>query len=130
MPDQFLAQFNQLPAYRWDGLLVALARSGIPTRTLYRFGLICAGAGLVSTCVDDDDVLPTAARLAENLARGAQDAIRWTKHALNNWLRQAGPIFDSSLALEFMGFAGPEVKEGLASHVEKRKPDFPSESPV
>jgi maltose/moltooligosaccharide transporter len=31
--------------------LVALARSGIPTRTLYRFGLICAGAGLVSTCV-------------------------------------------------------------------------------
>ncbi len=31
--------------------LVALARSGIPTRTLYRAGLICAGAGLVSTCV-------------------------------------------------------------------------------
>jgi small-conductance mechanosensitive channel len=25
MPDQFLAQFNQLPAYLWDGLLVALA---------------------------------------------------------------------------------------------------------
>jgi maltose/moltooligosaccharide transporter len=31
--------------------LVALARSGIPTRTLYRFGLICAGAGLASICV-------------------------------------------------------------------------------
>jgi maltose/moltooligosaccharide transporter len=28
--------------------LVSLARSGIPTRTLYRVGLICAGAGLVS----------------------------------------------------------------------------------
>ena len=25
MPDQFLAQFNQLPAYLWDGILVALA---------------------------------------------------------------------------------------------------------
>jgi maltose/moltooligosaccharide transporter len=29
--------------------LVALARRGIPTRTLYRVGLICAGAGLVAT---------------------------------------------------------------------------------
>ena len=25
MPDQFLAQFNKLPAYLWDGILVALA---------------------------------------------------------------------------------------------------------
>src|SRR5574338_546347 len=32
--------------------------------------------GLVSTCVDDDEVLPTATRLAENLANGAQNAIR------------------------------------------------------
>jgi len=31
--------------------LVALARLGIPTRSLYRFGLICAGAGLVTTGV-------------------------------------------------------------------------------
>jgi hypothetical protein len=28
------------------------------------------------------------------------------------------------LQLEFMGFSGPDVKEGLGSHVEKRKPDF------
>ncbi len=28
--------------------LVALARRGIPTRTLYRFGLVCAGAGLLA----------------------------------------------------------------------------------
>ena len=28
--------------------LVALARRGIPTRMLYRFGLICAGAGLLA----------------------------------------------------------------------------------
>jgi enoyl-CoA hydratase len=65
--------------------------------------------------------LETATRLAE----GAQTAIRWTKYALNNWLRQAGPTFDASLALEFLGFAGPDVKEGLTSHMEKRKPQFP-----
>lgn len=29
--------------------LVALARRGIPTRTLYRVGLVCAGAGLMAT---------------------------------------------------------------------------------
>src|SRR3972149_6156887 len=37
----------------------------------------------------------------------------------------AGPNFDASLALEFMGFTGPEVQEGIASLREKRKPDFP-----
>jgi enoyl-CoA hydratase len=55
---------------------------------------------------------------------GSQTAIRWTKYALNNWLRMMGPTFDSSLALEFMGFAGPDVREGVASHRERRKPDF------
>ncbi|ETZ99896.1 enoyl-CoA hydratase EchA15 [Mycobacterium kansasii 824] len=47
--------------------------------------------GLVSTCVDDDDVLATATRLAENLAQGAQHALRWTKHSLNQWYRMFGP---------------------------------------
>jgi enoyl-CoA hydratase len=69
-----------------------------------------------------------AVEIAIRLAEGAQSAIRWTKFALNNWLRQAGPTFDTSLALEFLGFTGPEVREGLASHLEKRKPAFPTES--
>jgi hypothetical protein len=45
------------------------------------------------------------------------------------WLRQAGPTFDASLAMEFLGFEGPEIKEGLASHLEKRPPIFPKQSP-
>lgn len=56
--------------------------------------------------------------------------MRWTKYALNNWLRQAGPIFDASTALEMLGFYGPEVQEGLASHLEKRKPKFNPHSKV
>ena len=63
--------------------------------------------------------------MARKLAAGAQSALRWTKYSLNNWLRMAGPTFDASLALEFLGFAGPEVQEGIASHREKRKPNFP-----
>ena len=80
--------------------------------------------GMVSLCVDDDEVAKRALEIAESLAAGAQTAIRWTKYSLNNWYRQAGPIFDASLGLEFFGFAGPEVREGLASHQEKRTPKF------
>ncbi|MEC9044732.1 MAG: enoyl-CoA hydratase, partial [Pseudomonadota bacterium] len=51
-------------------------------------------------------------------------------YALNNWYRMAGPAFDASTALEMLGFTGPEAREGLSAHLEKRKPNFPSESPV
>ena len=80
--------------------------------------------GLVSLAVDEADLLPRAYAVADRLATGSQDAIRFTKYALNNWLRQAGPSFDTSLALEFMGFAGPDVREGVASLREKRAPRF------
>ena len=85
--------------------------------------------GLVSLCVEDDALVPKAFEVATKLATGAQSAIRWTKYSLNNWLRMAGPTFDASLAMEFMGFSGPEVQEGIASLRERRPPKFPPESP-
>lgn len=81
--------------------------------------------GLISLAVEDTELDAKAVEIASRLAEGAQSAIRFTKYALNNWLRQAGPTFDASLALEFLGFTGPEVKEGLASHQQKRPPVFP-----
>jgi enoyl-CoA hydratase len=86
--------------------------------------------GLISVAVEDSELDRKAVEIATRFAEGAQSAIRFTKHALNNWLRQAGPIFDASLGLEFLGFTGPEVKEGLASHLEKREPSFPRNSVV
>ena len=62
--------------------------------------------GLVSLCVDDDQVQARALEVAEQLAAGAQSAIRWTKHTLNHWYRSQLPTFDASLAYEFLGF-GP-----------------------
>jgi len=85
--------------------------------------------GLVSLAVEDAELVPKAFEVAKKLALGAQTAIRWTKYSLNNWLRLAGPSFDASLALEFMGFSGPEVKEGVASLKEKRAPSFPPDCP-
>ncbi|MEM5428028.1 enoyl-CoA hydratase/isomerase family protein [Cupriavidus oxalaticus] len=82
--------------------------------------------GLVSLAVDEAELQDTAVSIATRLANGAPSAIRWTKYSLNNWLRQAGPTFDASLALEMFGFGGPEVKEGVASFREKRAPVFPA----
>ncbi|MEJ7930701.1 enoyl-CoA hydratase/isomerase family protein [Ramlibacter sp. AN1015] len=85
--------------------------------------------GLVSLTVDEADLVPRAFEVARQLANGSSSAIRWTKYALNNWLRMAGPSFDTSLALEFMGFAGPDVKEGIASLRERRPPRFDPDCP-
>ena len=80
--------------------------------------------GLVSLCVDDDKVLATAREHCEKFVRMPPAAVRLTKYALNNWLRTAGPTFDTSLALEIMCLSGPEAEEGLASLRQKRKPSF------
>ncbi len=80
--------------------------------------------GLVSMAVDDDAVIDTAFDVARKLAAGSQQAIQWTKLALNNWLRMAGPSFDASVALEMLGFASTDVHEGVAAINEKRAPDF------
>jgi enoyl-CoA hydratase len=80
--------------------------------------------GLVSLCVDDGEVQERALAVAEQLAQGAQAAIRWTKQTLNHWYRAQSAVLDASLAYEFYGFCGPDAAEGLASHKEKRAPRF------
>ncbi len=69
--------------------------------------------GLVALAVDDAEVRDTALGVATQLAAGSATAMRFTKHALNNWLRLAGPSFDASLALEFLGFRLGDVRAGL-----------------
>ena len=80
--------------------------------------------GLVSLCVEDGEVQDRALAIAVQLAGGAQAAIRFTKQTLNHWYRANAGIFDASLAYEMIGFGGPDAREGLASHVDKRTPTF------
>ncbi len=82
--------------------------------------------GLVSLCVSPDQLMSKAFEIANKLATGPQQALRFTKRSLNNWLRQAGPNFDASLALEMLGFFSDDLKEGLRALREKRRPSFAS----
>jgi len=87
-----------------------------------------ADMGIVSLAVDVQGLDAKAVEIASRLAEQAPAATRWTKHALNHWLRQAAPIFDASLALEFIGFAGPEGREGIDAFLEKRPAVFPADT--
>ncbi|MGD0504397.1 MAG: enoyl-CoA hydratase/isomerase family protein [Steroidobacteraceae bacterium] len=89
-------------------------------------GLEAERIGLVALAVPDAEVIPKALETARLLAAGSATAVSWTKHALNNWLRLAGPSFDTSLALEFLGFRLRDVREGLAAARGKRPADFKS----
>jgi len=83
--------------------------------------------GLVSMVVPPDQLMPKAMEVARKLATGAQQAIRWTKHSLNQWLRAAAHTsFDYSLALEMLGFFGADIHEGLTALQERRPAVFPS----
>ncbi len=82
--------------------------------------------GLVTRCVRDEDVVTEALAVADSLAAGSRTAVQWTKRALNQWLRSNSSVFGESLALEMLGFLGPDAREGLAALKERRPPTFPS----
>lgn len=106
-------------------LLIGMARSKYYLLTCEPLsGEEAERIGLVSLCAEAEALDAKAMEVARTLAAGSQTAIRFTKYALNNWLRLAGPTFDTSLALEFLGFTGPDVREGIAAHREKRPPSF------
>jgi enoyl-CoA hydratase len=83
--------------------------------------------GLVSRAVPRAEVRTTAMEIARRLAAGSQPALRFTKRALNQWLRLGGiASFDYSLMAEMMGFFGGDVAEGISAIRDRRTPEFPS----
>ena len=83
--------------------------------------------GLVAKVVPDEELDTYTRELASRLAAGPQQALRLTKHTLNHWLRMAYPIFDASVAYEFLTFQTPDAAEGIAAIKEKRPPQWGGE---
>ena len=81
--------------------------------------------GLVSLCVDDDEVQDAGARgrgAAGRAARRARSAGRSTRSTTGT--ARSGRCSTRRSRYEFYGFGGPDAAEGLAAHREKRAPDF------
>ena len=81
--------------------------------------------GMVNYAVPSEQVMAKARELAQELADGPTWAIRWSKLAVNKWLKQqANLILDASLAYEMMTFGTEDQKEAARAFVEKRKPQY------
>jgi enoyl-CoA hydratase/carnithine racemase len=81
--------------------------------------------GMVNYAVASEQVMAKARELAQELADGPTYAIRWSKLAVNKWLKQqANLILDASLAYEMVTFTTEDHREAARAFVEKRKPNF------
>ena len=108
-------------------LLVGMAKSKYYLMTSdFINGIEAERMGLVSLCVAEDELHQKAMEVAADIATGPRHAIKFTKRALNQWMLQAGPIFDHSLALEMLGFFSQDMMAGVDGVRKKKRPHYPS----
>ncbi|MFI6310143.1 enoyl-CoA hydratase/isomerase family protein [Nocardia fusca] len=109
-------------------LLVGMAKAKYYQLTSARMnGAEAERIGLVSLSEPQHAVLDRALAIADDLALGSQQAIRWTKRSLNTgWLTNALPQQELSAALETLGFAGADYLEARQAFREGREARFPS----
>lgn len=81
--------------------------------------------GLVNFVVPAERLESESLAFAERLAAGAPLALRYTKQALNQTLKQVLlGAFDVATALEIVTFRSDDHREALAALAEKRAPSF------
>ena len=81
--------------------------------------------GLVNRVVPADRLQEEALAFARRLAAGAPLALRYTKLAINKWIKEAANVaFDTSTALEIVTLQSDDHREALAALREKRPPRF------
>jgi len=81
--------------------------------------------GLVNRVVPAAELMDAARAFADRLAAGAPLALRYTKLAVNKWIKSVANVaFDVATALEIVTFQSEDHREALAAIREKRKPVF------
>jgi enoyl-CoA hydratase len=81
--------------------------------------------GLITHAVAADDLQDEALAFAQRLSAGAPLAIRYTKLAVNQLVKQAlATAFDYSTALEVLTFASEDHREALRALSAKERPRF------
>lgn len=86
--------------------------------------------GLVNHAVPAAQLDERVYDLAQRLANGPRDAIRWTKACTNIGLKQlAHSIMDASVGYEWQTFRSADHAEAVNAFVEKRVPVFRQEKP-
>jgi enoyl-CoA hydratase len=81
--------------------------------------------GLVNKVVPAEALADEALAFARRLAQGAPLALRYTKLAVNQWIKQTALVsYDFATALEIVTFQSDDHREALAAVREKRKPQF------
>jgi enoyl-CoA hydratase len=81
--------------------------------------------GLANAAVPASELEEKALAFAQRLAAGPPLAVRYTKLAVNQLVKQAlATAFDYSTALELVTFVSADHKEALQAIREKRKPRF------
>jgi enoyl-CoA hydratase len=88
-------------------------------------GTAAGEIGLVNHVVPNEEVLPRALEIAAEIAANPTWAVRFTKQAINKWLRQqAESIFDASIAFESLSAFTDDHGEAMEAMRERRPPKY------
>ena len=82
-------------------------------------------SGLINRVVPEGQAYVAALEFAKRLAAGAPLAIKWTKLAIKQALKeQVNLSYEMALALEYLSLLSDDQQEGALSFLEKRAPVF------
>jgi enoyl-CoA hydratase len=109
----------------WPQLIgYARAKHYLMTGSMIK-GKEAAEIGLINFSLPLSDLDEKVDSYAKKLSLGSTDAIRWTKVAVNIGLKQlASSIMDVGLGYEAITIRSSDHAEGIASFLEKRKPNY------
>ena len=89
---------------------------------------VSSGVTVRSTAVTSPpaaEVMDAALKMAEELNALPPLAVRWTKLAVNKWIKhQLNLILDASIAYEMLSINSRDHHEAAQAFIEKRKPVF------